>query len=117
MLTVYSELLKSIELHEDLILEKLSFSAGDSLFRVMRAAVGAKTRTGQAPAVLEAVMRTLEKQTVLLRLSPTPIPGTKIYCKCVERKVIHERNGKCKSTRSKCIFGKEGKELYMVICK
>jgi hypothetical protein len=64
MLTVYSELFKSIELHEDVILEKLSFSAGDSLFNLMRAAVGAKTRrAAQSPVVLEAVMRTLEKQT------------------------------------------------------
>ena len=44
--------------------ENVSFSAGDSLSSVMRTAVGARTRrAAQTPVVLEAVMRTLEKQT------------------------------------------------------
>ena len=64
ILKVNAELFKSVQLQEDLILEKLSFSAGDSLYSVMRAAVGAKSRRkAQSPVVLEAVMRTLEKQT------------------------------------------------------
>ena len=58
------ELLGLVPLHEDLILEKLSFSAGTKLSSVMRAAVGARSRKiAQSPVVLEAVMRTLEKQT------------------------------------------------------
>ena len=64
MLTVNSELFKSVQLHEDLVLEKLSFSAGASLSSVMRGAIGARTRrVAQSPVVLDAVMKTLEKQT------------------------------------------------------
>lgn len=64
MLTVNSELFKSVQLQEDLVLEKLSFSAGALLSTVMRSAVGARSRRiAQSPVVLEAVMRTLEKQT------------------------------------------------------
>jgi small subunit ribosomal protein S29 len=65
MLTVNSEILKSVELHEDLELDNLSFSAGKSLPIVIRGALGANTRRlAQAPLVLEAVMRSLEKQTL-----------------------------------------------------
>jgi small subunit ribosomal protein S29 len=64
MLKVNTEVLDSVPLHEDLVLEKLSFLAGDSLSNVILAATKAKNRrVAQSPLVLEAVMRTLEKQT------------------------------------------------------
>ena len=65
MLTVNREALDSIQLHEDLVMEKVTYSAGAILSRVMiDGAVGARTRRmAQASFVLEAVLRTLEKQT------------------------------------------------------
>lgn len=64
MLNVNIKLLSSVQLHEDLVLEKLSFRAGESLSSVLRAAVGARSRRlAQSPVVLDAVMRALEKQT------------------------------------------------------
>ena len=63
-LTVNSELLSSIPLHEDLELEKLLFPAGTPLSNVIRGALGARTRKfAQSPVFLESVMRSLEKQT------------------------------------------------------
>ena len=65
MLTVNEEALKSIQLHEDLVMEKVTYHAGELLSRVIiEGAVGARTRRmAQAPFVLDAVMKTLEKQT------------------------------------------------------
>lgn len=64
MLRVNEELFTSIMLQDDLVLEKRSFSTRESLYDLMRFAVGARSRKiAQSPVVLEAVMRTLEKQT------------------------------------------------------
>ena len=64
MLNVNSEILRSVPLHENLELEKLQFSAGASLYSVVRAAVVARSRRAiQSPVILEAAMRSLEKQT------------------------------------------------------
>ena len=64
MLTVNSKVLDSVQLHEDLELDNISHSAGELLTVVIRAALGAHTRRlAQAPFVLEAVMKSIEKQT------------------------------------------------------
>jgi hypothetical protein len=64
MLTINSEVLNSVQLREDSVLDKLSFYDWDSLYGVIRAAVGARSRRiAQSLLVLEAVMRSLDKKT------------------------------------------------------
>ena len=64
ILKVNSELLNTVLLEEDLVLEKETFTAGKSLSQLLGFAVRAKARKiVQSPLVLETVMKTLEKQT------------------------------------------------------
>lgn len=64
ILKVNSEVLDSVQLQEDLVLEKMTIFAGTSLSDLIGSTIRAKTRrVAQTPLVLETVMRTLEKQT------------------------------------------------------
>ena len=64
MLNVNLELLDSVELQEDLEWDNKSYSAGATLSSVILAAIGARRRKASlSPVILDAVMRTLEKQT------------------------------------------------------
>ena len=61
-LTVNSELLGSIQLHEDLELEKLLFPAGTPLSNVIRGALGARTRKfAQSPVFYRGCNEVIRK--------------------------------------------------------
>ena len=64
MLNVNRELLDSVQLQEDFEWERISHSAGKSLTSVILGTMGARSRKkAQSPVILDAVMRSLEKQT------------------------------------------------------
>ena len=62
MLTVNAEALGSIQLQEDLVLEKRRVPAGTSLADLID--IGKSRTVGQSPLILDTVMRTLENQTM-----------------------------------------------------
>lgn len=65
MLTVNAEPLGSIQLQENLVLEKQEVPAGTSLVDLIGIAISERSRTmAQSPLILETVMKTLEKQTM-----------------------------------------------------
>lgn len=64
MLTVNAEALSSVQLQENLLLERQEVLAGTSLLQLINIAISERSRTvSQSPLILEIVMRTLEKQT------------------------------------------------------
>ncbi|KAH9479917.1 37S ribosomal protein S23, mitochondrial [Psilocybe cubensis] len=64
MLTVNGGALSKIQLSEDLVLERQTVRAGTPLSAVIEIAIAEKERSiGQSPAILEAVMKSLEVQT------------------------------------------------------
>ncbi|KAF4610525.1 hypothetical protein D9613_006518 [Agrocybe pediades] len=64
MLTVNKAKLAEIPLVEDLVLEKQTLTKGTKLTKVIEFAIAERARTvGQSPAILDAVMRSLDVQT------------------------------------------------------
>jgi small subunit ribosomal protein S29 len=65
MLTVNKKAFMEIKLSEDLVLEKQTLKKGATLKEVVDVAiVDRKRSTAQAPLILDAVMRSLEVQTL-----------------------------------------------------